>query len=73
MSKYCSKKELRNIIWHQDQGSQYTSYKYVNTVLETGRYRSQGKVPTDNASQESFFGRLKDTNWVNFEECSILC
>ena len=50
-----------NLIIHQDQGSQYTSYKYVRVVLEVFRlsYSTPG-TPTDNPGQESFFGRLKD-------------
>lgn len=50
------------LIIHQDQGSQYTSYDYVDTVLNTGcrlSYSRKG-TPTDNPGQESFFGRFKD-------------
>jgi putative transposase len=50
------------ILVHQDQGSQYTSYEYVNKVLEdkfTLSYSTPG-TPTENAGQESFFGRLKE-------------
>lgn len=55
---------LDNIIFHQDQGSQYTSYEYVDAVLSVGKisYSAPG-TPTDNPGQESFFGRFK-------EECS---
>lgn len=49
------------VIYHSDQGSQYTSYEYVEEVLKLGRisYSCKGR-PTDNPGQESFFGRLKD-------------
>lgn len=50
------------LIAHQDQGSQYTSYKYVEEVLAAGcrlSYSRKG-TPTDNPGQESFFGRFKD-------------
>ena len=51
----------RKIIFHQDQGSQYTSYDYVNSVLDVGviSFSTPG-TPTDNPGQESFFGRFKD-------------
>lgn len=51
----------KKLIFHQDQGSQYTSYDYVNEVLKYGTlsYSTKG-TPTDNAGQESFFGRFKD-------------
>lgn len=52
------------LIWHSDQGSQYTSYDYVETVLKCQfilSYSTPG-TPTENPGQESFFGRLKDEN-----------
>lgn len=51
----------KKLIFHQDQGSQYTSYNYVDEVLKAGRlsYSTKG-TPTDNAGQESFFGRFKE-------------
>ncbi len=54
-----------DIIWHQDQGSQYTSYDYVDAVTEAGviSYSNKG-TPTHNAGQESFFGRFKD-EWAD--------
>ena len=49
------------IVFHQDQGSQYTSCEYVQKVLNLGRISFSAKgTPTDNAGQESFFGRLKE-------------
>ncbi len=55
----------KNTLFHSDQGSQYTSYEYVNTVLKVARlsYSTPG-TPTDNPGQESFFGRFKD-EWKN--------
>jgi len=51
----------RDIIFHQDQGSQYTSYDYVNSVLDVGRISfSTPGTPTENPGQESFFGRFKE-------------
>jgi len=49
------------LVFHQDRGSQYTSYRYVDAVLSVGTlsYSSPG-TPTDNPGQESFFGRFKD-------------
>ena len=55
---------------HSDQGSQYTGYEYVETVLRTGltlSYSTPG-TPTENPGQESFFGRLKDESKDEFLE-----
>ena len=52
----------KELLQHQDQGSQYTSYEYVQNVLNAGltlSYSTPG-TPTENPGQESFFGRLKD-------------
>lgn len=62
--KYLKKKKIKlrkEILFHSDQGSQYTSYEYVNAVLQTGTisYSTPG-TPTENPGQESFFGRFKD-------------
>lgn len=54
----------------QDQGSQYTSYDYVDIVLKAGftlSYSTPG-TPTENPGQESFFGRLKDESRDEFQE-----
>ncbi|KCZ71246.1 transposase [Candidatus Methanoperedens nitroreducens] len=56
------KKIPENLLCHQDQGSQYTSYEYTDTVMKNGvilSYSTPG-TPTENPGQESFFGRLKD-------------
>lgn len=50
------------LLFHQDRGSLYTSYEYVETVLSNGgrlSYSDPG-TPTHNPGQESFYGRLKD-------------
>lgn len=64
------KKLPKELLWHSDQGSQYTSYDYVNEVLKNGftlSYSTPG-TPTENAGQESFFGRLKDECKDEFRE-----
>lgn len=56
------KKLPDNMICHQDQGSQYTSHEYADTILKSKMrlsYSSTG-TPTENPGQESFFGRFKD-------------
>jgi putative transposase len=60
----------KDLIWHQDQGSQNTSYEYVGAIIAIGRisYSNPG-TPTDNPGQESFFGRLKDEHKDEIWEC----
>jgi putative transposase len=58
--------EQLNILQHQDRGSQYTGYHYVDTVLTAGArlsYSDPG-TPTHNPGQESFFGRFK-AEWAD--------
>ncbi len=60
----------KELLWHSDQGSQYTSYDYVEEVLKskfTLSYSTPG-TPTENPGQESFFGRLKDESKDEFLE-----
>ena len=54
-------KVKKEILFHSDQCSQYTSYEYVESVMKIGTlsYSTPG-TPTDNPGQESFFGRFKD-------------
>lgn len=50
------------MLCHSDQGTQYTSYVYINLVLTSNlrlSYSTPG-TPTENPGQESFFGRLKE-------------
>jgi len=51
----------KKMLCHQDQGSQYTSYQYVEEVQKNMilSYSDPG-TPTHNPGQESFFGRFKD-------------
>ena len=56
------KKIPKNLLCHQDQGSQYTSYEYTDAVMKNEvvlSYSTPG-TPTENPGQESFFGRFKD-------------
>lgn len=60
----------KSTIYHQDQGTQYTSYRYIQTILNIGRISfSQKGTPTENPGQESFFGRFKEENRTEFQEC----
>lgn len=64
------KKLPDELLCHQDQGSQYTSYEYVDEVLKNKvvlSYSTPG-TPTENPGQESFFGRLKDECKDEFKE-----
>jgi len=64
------KKLPDGLLCHSDQGSQYTSYEYVDEVLKNKialSYSTPG-VPTENPGQESFFGRLKDECKDEFRE-----
>lgn len=52
----------KKMLCHQDQGSQYTSYEYVDAALKSNlilSYSTPG-TPTENPGQESFFGRFKE-------------
>lgn len=62
--QFLKKKKIKlpkDILFHSDQGSQFTSYEYVNNILQVGKlsYSTPG-TPTENPGQESFFGRFKD-------------
>ncbi|MBU0879890.1 IS3 family transposase [Patescibacteria group bacterium] len=64
------KKIPTDLLCHSDQGSQFTSYEYVEMVLKCNivlSYSTPG-TPTENPGQESFFGRLKDENRDEFKE-----
>lgn len=64
----------KGLLCHSDQGSQYTSYEYVQAVLTAGltlSYSTPG-TPTENPGQESFFGRLKDESKDEFLEMETL-
>lgn len=60
----------KKMLCHQDQGSQYTSYEYVNNVLKSSlrlSYSTPG-TPTENPGQESFFGRFKEEHQDEMNE-----
>lgn len=64
----------KDLLSHSDQGSQYTSYDYIQAVLKMGMtlsYSTPG-TPTENPGQESFFGRFKDENKDLFLEIETL-
>ena len=55
----------KQLIFHQDRGTVYTSYRYVDKVLAVGKISfSAPGTPTDNPGQESFFGRFKE-EWAD--------
>ncbi len=62
--RFLKKKKIKlkkDILFHSDQGSQFTGYDYVNAVLQIGKLSySKPGTPTENPGQESFFGRFKD-------------
>lgn len=58
------------ILCHQDRGSQFTGYEYVDNVLKSNfvlSYSAPG-TPTHNPGQESFFGRFKEENHDELNE-----
>ncbi len=56
-----NRKHPRNIVLHSDQGSQYTSKKFVEFCEEHGIQQSMSRAgcPYDNAPMERFFNTLK--------------
>ena len=77
MAKLTIRQELKRlnlkpkeVVIHQDQGSIYTSYQYVDQLLKdnfTLSYSRKG-TPTDNPEMESFNGRFKTENSQVFLE-----
>jgi len=59
------------LLMHQDRGSQYTSYAYVETVLNNNCKLSYStpRTPTENPGQESFFGRFKEECADELADC----
>ena len=59
---------------HSDQGSHYTSIRYIELLKDKGLRQSMSRRGNcwDNAPQESFFGHMKDeldlTNCITFEQ-----
>jgi len=55
----------KDVLFHSDQGCQYTSHKFRNELLEHGLRQSMSRKGEcwDNAPMERFFGSLK-SEWV---------
>lgn len=55
----------KEVLFHSDQGCQYTSHKFRNELLEHGLRQSMSRKGEcwDNAPMERFFGSLK-SEWV---------
>ncbi len=58
-------------IVHSDQGSQYTSYKFINILKDKQLRQSMSRRGNcwDNAPQESFFGHMKDAICDDLASC----
>lgn len=64
------KKIPKDLLCHQDQGSQYTSYEYTDAIMKNKvilSYSTPG-TPTENPGQESFFGRFKEERQDEYNE-----
>ncbi|HKL73830.1 MAG TPA: IS3 family transposase [Clostridia bacterium] len=61
-------KKRKNIILHSDQGSQYTSKKFVDFCSENGVIQSMSRAgcPYDNAPMERFYNTLKNEFYYLF-------
>ena len=55
----------KDVLFHSDQGCQYTSHKFRNELLANGLRQSMSRKGEcwDNAPMERFFGSLK-SEWV---------
>jgi len=54
--------KLNKVYFHQDQGSQFTSYNYIGELIRDGvniSFSRKGHFE-DNAEMESFYGRFKE-------------
>ena len=66
----------KETIIHSDQGTHYTSLKFIQLVKNNDLRQSMSRRGTcwDNAPQESFFGHMKDelaseiSGWASFED-----
>lgn len=58
------------ITLHSDQGSHYTSYKFIEIVNDSNLRQSMSRRGNcwDNAPQESFFGHMKDE--IDISKCT---
>jgi putative transposase len=68
------KTTLSKVIIHQDQGSVFKSYQYVQELVKRGIALSYSRKarPGDNPEMESFFGRLKTEKKHLFVEAETL-
>ena len=59
----------RNVVFHSDLGSQYTSLEFINYAKNKGIVQSFSKkgCPYDNAPMESFYGKLKSEHLNHYE------
>ena len=59
-----------NTILHSDQGTHYTSHKFIEIVKDSNLRQSMSRKSNcwDNAPQESFFGHMKDE--IDVSTCS---
>ncbi|MFC5652920.1 IS3 family transposase [Paenibacillus solisilvae] len=66
-------KDVTGLIVHSDQGSQYTSYDYHDTLPKVGAQISMSRRGNcyDNASMESFFSHLKTEGLYPYDIRSI--
>jgi len=65
---------FEEIIIHQDQGSVFKAYRYVQELIRRGitiSYSRKGR-PSDNPEMESFFGRIKTEKKQVFIEAETL-
>lgn len=61
--------DLNRVMINSDQGAHYTSYRYIELLNNLNITRSMSRRSNcwDNASQESFFGHMKDE--LHLKEC----
>ena len=69
----------KETVIHSDQGTHYTSLKFIQLVESRELRRSMSRRGScwDNAPQESFFGHMKDElasempDWISFAEAKV--
>ncbi len=67
-------KPKTTVILHSDQGSQYRSKKFTALCLQKGIHQSMSRAgtPTDNATMESFMGKMKTERLKHIEIKSLV-
>ena len=70
ISEYGGELLKADTIIHSDQGSHYTSIKFIQLVKDSELRQSMSRRANcwDNAPQESFFGHMKDE--IDISECT---